>query len=88
MSDRKYNLAILGATGNVGRLLLDLVEQRNFPINKLKLLASERSAGSTITSSQGKEYKVELACDEAFQDMMDGGWSQGLKAIKGICERD
>lgn len=67
MSENKYNLAILGATGNVGRLLLDLVEQRNFPVDQIKLLASERSAGKTITSSQGKSYKIELAEDKAFE---------------------
>jgi aspartate-semialdehyde dehydrogenase len=69
MSDNKYNLAILGATGNVGRLLLDLIEQRNFPVNKIKLLASERSAGSTIISSQGNSYKVELAQETAFEGL-------------------
>jgi aspartate-semialdehyde dehydrogenase len=66
MSDNKYNLAILGATGNVGRLLLDLVEQRNFPVENIKLLASARSAGTTITSSQGNSYEVELAQESSF----------------------
>lgn len=66
MSENKYNIAILGATGNVGRLLLDILEQRNFPINSIKLLASERSAGISISSSQGNSYKVELAQDKAF----------------------
>lgn len=69
MSEKKYNLAILGATGNVGRLLLDLVEERNFPLNKLKLLASERSAGSQVKSSKGNSYTIELAEDSAFEGM-------------------
>ncbi len=66
MSQQKYNLAILGATGNVGRLLLDLVEERNFPIKQLKLLASQRSVGTEITSSKANTYKVELAEESAF----------------------
>ena len=67
MSKNKFNLAILGATGNVGRLLLDLVEERNFPFDQLKLLASARSAGSTITSSQGNTYTIEEATSDSFK---------------------
>lgn len=62
----KPNIAILGATGNVGRLLLEIIEERNFPFNSLKLLASERSVGTKLKSPQGKEYTVELTCAEAF----------------------
>ena len=42
---KKYNVAILGATGAVGQEFLNLIEERNFPFNELKLLASHRSAG-------------------------------------------
>ncbi|MBF0603672.1 MAG: aspartate-semialdehyde dehydrogenase [Nitrospirae bacterium] len=45
---KKYNVAVVGATGNVGREILKILEQREFPIHQLHLLASERSAGSTI----------------------------------------
>lgn len=62
-----YNVAILGATGNVGRLLLEIIEERKFPISKLKLLASKNSVGKTLRSPSGKEYTVELACPEAFE---------------------
>ncbi len=63
---KQYNVAILGATGNVGRLLLEILEERNFPCKTLKLLASERSVGTKIKSHKGKEYTIELACPEAF----------------------
>jgi len=45
---RKFNVAILGATGAVGTELLDLLEERNFPLGNLKVLASERSAGKAV----------------------------------------
>lgn len=44
----KYNVAVAGATGAVGEAMLDILEQRNFPVDQLFPLASERSAGSTV----------------------------------------
>jgi aspartate-semialdehyde dehydrogenase len=58
-------VAIAGATGAVGEVLLDILAQRNFPISELRPLASERSAGTTITF-RGKKLAVELARPEAF----------------------
>ena len=43
-----YNVAIVGATGNVGRKFLEILEERNFPIKTLYLFASKRSAGSKL----------------------------------------
>lgn len=63
---KKFKVAILGATGNVGRLLLEIMEERNFPAESIKLLASPRSVGQTITSPKGKTYEVELAEPDAF----------------------
>jgi aspartate-semialdehyde dehydrogenase len=60
------NVAILGATGAVGAELLQLLEERNFPINELKLLASPRSAGKTLTF-KGKSITVEAVTKESFQ---------------------
>jgi aspartate-semialdehyde dehydrogenase len=66
MNHKKYSVAILGATGNVGRLILEILKQRNFPASSIKLLASARSVGQKIISNQGNEYQVELACPPAF----------------------
>lgn len=63
---RKYNVAILGATGAVGQEFLRLIEERNFPFNELKMLASKRSAGKKI-QFMGKEYTVEEATDSSFE---------------------
>ncbi len=66
--NRTVNLAILGATGNVGRKFLDVLEKRNFPFANLKLLASEKSVGKKI-NFKGKEYTVELASKDSFKDI-------------------
>lgn len=63
---KKYNVAILGATGAVGQEFLELIAERNFPFNELKLLASKRSAGKII-EFMGKEYTVEEATEESFK---------------------
>lgn len=65
---KKYNVAILGATGVVGQEFLNLIEERNFPFANLKLLASKRSAGKKI-QFMGKEYTVEEATDDSFKDV-------------------
>ena len=45
MKKSKYNVAIAGATGVVGKEMIRILEERKFPVDKIKLLASERSAG-------------------------------------------
>ncbi|MEC7076172.1 MAG: aspartate-semialdehyde dehydrogenase, partial [Pseudomonadota bacterium] len=45
---KTYNVAIVGATGAVGEVLLELLEERNFPVENLYLLASERSTGTIL----------------------------------------
>ncbi|MGA1475879.1 MAG: aspartate-semialdehyde dehydrogenase, partial [Prochlorothrix sp.] len=62
---QSYRVAILGATGAVGTELLELLEQRQFPIAELKLLASPRSAGKTLTF-KGTELTVEAVSPEAL----------------------
>ncbi|SPP63406.1 aspartate-semialdehyde dehydrogenase [Nitrospira lenta] len=53
-----YTIAILGATGAVGKESLEILEERNFPLAGLRLFASKRSAGEVMTC-QGKEWTVE-----------------------------
>lgn len=65
---KKYNVAILGATGAVGQEFLRLIEERNFPFANLKLLASKRSAG-TVINFMGKDYTVEETTENSFKDV-------------------
>jgi len=62
------SFAIVGATGAVGRLIRQLLEERDFPYEKITFLASKRSAGSTI-SFKGEDHEVKLLCPEAFDDI-------------------
>jgi len=63
-----YRVAVLGATGLVGRTFLDILEQRSFPLDELIPLASERSAGTTLPF-HGAEVEVRLAEPDAFDDI-------------------
>jgi aspartate-semialdehyde dehydrogenase len=63
---KAYTVAVLGATGAVGKESLEILEERNFPLEMLRLFSSKRSAGEVL-SCQGKEYKVEeLTEDSSF----------------------
>ena len=57
---RGMHVAVVGATGQVGSVMLRLLEERNFPIERLRLMASSRSAGSTLTF-RGEQIIVEDA---------------------------
>ncbi|MGE0755647.1 MAG: aspartate-semialdehyde dehydrogenase [Pirellulaceae bacterium] len=60
------HLAVVGATGAVGRIVLQLLEERDVPFRSIKFLASSRSAGSNITF-KGRSYRVEEMCPAAFE---------------------
>ncbi|MDR1053899.1 MAG: aspartate-semialdehyde dehydrogenase [Planctomycetaceae bacterium] len=62
------SIAVVGATGAVGTIILDLLERRNFPFKKIKFLASKRSAGSKL-KFRGEEYIVEELLPSAFDDV-------------------
>ncbi len=63
---KKYNVAIVGATGVVGQEFLKILKEKDFPIGELKLLASQRSEGKKI-EFKGQEYIVEAASPESFR---------------------
>lgn len=63
---KTYNVAIVGATGLVGSTFLKVLEEYNFPIKNLKLLASARSAGKKVFF-KGNEYIVEELTENSFE---------------------
>ena len=71
-----YHVAIAGATGAVGTEFLQLLETRAFPLASLRLLASERSVGRSLTF-RGKEYPVELLTADSFQGIDIAFFSAG-----------
>lgn len=62
----KYNVAVLGATGVVGVEMVKVLEQRNFPVDKLFPLASERSSGKQV-SFKGKQIDVKVLENNSFE---------------------
>lgn len=63
---RLYNVAVVGATGAVGEQVIKLLQERDFPVNQLKLLSSARSAGSTL-HFKGRSVTVEEATPHSFE---------------------
>ncbi len=62
---KKYNIAIVGATGMVGRKFLQVLSERQLPVNQYYLFASARSAGTTV-SFMGSEYTIEELDESCF----------------------
>ncbi len=75
---KTYTVAVLGATGAVGREMLKILEERSFPVGKLVPLASARSAGKTVPF-RGEEVTIQEAKDEAFE---------GVDIVLGAAEND
>ncbi|MBF0189941.1 MAG: aspartate-semialdehyde dehydrogenase [Magnetococcales bacterium] len=71
-----FNVAIAGATGNVGREILAILEERRFPVGEVHLLASERSAGSVV-EFKGRELVVKNLADFDFTGVHVGLFSPG-----------
>jgi len=64
----EFNVAVVGATGLVGRKMLQILEERDFPVRKLLPLASERSAGKEITFN-GNVIEVQPLTEKSFKDV-------------------
>lgn len=75
---KEYKVGILGATGAVGREMMKILIEREFPISELHLFASARSAGKVVAWN-GKPIQIELASESAFE---------GLDLVLGAAEND
>ena len=75
---KTYTVAVLGATGAVGQEMINILQERNFPVGKLIPLASARSAGKTL-KFRGEDVTIQLACEEAFE---------GVDIVLGAAEND
>lgn len=65
-SKKKVNVAVAGATGAVGGAMLDVLERKNFPVNELRLLASEKSIGKKL-KFRGQEINVQQLTKDSFK---------------------
>lgn len=75
----RYHIAILGATGAVGRRMLSTLERRGVPVGEVRLLASPRSAGTRV-SFRGEELVVEAVRPESFDGVDIALFSAGASA--------
>ena len=73
---RTFNVAVVGATGAVGNEMIRILEERNFFVGQLKLLASERSLGKSL-EYKGKSIPVDVLNENSFSGMQIGLFSAG-----------
>ncbi len=73
---KSFNVAVVGATGAVGNEMIKILEERNFPVAKLLLLASERSLGKSL-EYKGRSLPVEVLKEDSFTDVRIGLFSAG-----------
>lgn len=78
-----YNVAVVGVTGMVGQMFINVLQERNFPIKNWKLLASARSADKKITI-EGQEYPIEEATPQAFEGVDFAFFSAGGDVSKNL----
>lgn len=76
MAKKEYNVAVVGATGAVGFEMRKILEERNFPIAKIKFLASERSE-NRIFQFRGKSIRVEKLTEDSFEGIEIALFSAG-----------
>jgi aspartate-semialdehyde dehydrogenase len=79
--DKPVNLAIVGATGAVGKELLYVLEKRRFPVEELRLFASARSIGKKMTF-QGKLIPVQILTEQAFEGIDIAIFSAGCRIAR------
>ncbi|WP_031514453.1 aspartate-semialdehyde dehydrogenase [Desulfofalx alkaliphila] len=78
---QKYNVVVVGATGAVGQEILNILDERNFPVGDLKLCATARSAGKEIVF-KGKSYTVEQTTPESFTGMDIAFFAGGKASVE------
>ena len=83
MTRKNFTVAVVGATGVVGRTMTQVLLEREFPVGELRLLASERSAGRTV-SIEGQTHEVRQATAEAFDGVDIALFSAGASASREL----
>jgi len=81
---RLWNIAVVGATGAVGAQMIECLEERNFPVGKIKCLASNRSAGEVLEFN-GKAVLVEELTHDSFEGMDIALFSAGGERSREFC---
>ncbi len=77
-----YNVAVVGATGNVGREMLEVLKERNFPVNEIVALASSKSAGKEVSFGDERRLKVQDLAEFDFSNTDIAFFSPGASVSK------
>jgi aspartate-semialdehyde dehydrogenase len=83
MTRQSFTVAVVGATGVVGRTMIQILLEREFPVGELRLLASERSAGKTV-SIEGRTHDIREATADAFAGVDIALFSAGAGASRDL----
>ncbi len=76
MAKKSYRVAVVGATGAVGNMMIQVLEERSFPVSEIKLLASARSVGKELTF-RGKKVPVQELKEDSFKGVQLALFSAG-----------
>ncbi len=86
---KQYNVAIMGATGAVGEIMRDILEERKFPVKDIKFLASERSKGKKM-KYDGRDVEIEVLNPDSFKGvdivLASAGASVSKEYVKHILD--
>jgi len=86
---KQYNVAIMGATGAVGEIMRDILEERKFPVKDIKFLASERSKGKKM-KYDGRDVEIEVLGPNSFKGvdlvLASAGASVSKEYVKHILD--
>lgn len=83
LETKGFHVAVVGATGAVGKRMLEMLEQSPFPVEKLSPLSSKRSAGKTVVFGD-KEWTIEEAVPDSFEDVDVALFSAGGSVSKRL----
>ena len=83
---KKYNVAVIGASGNVGREILNILDFRNFPIKKIFALASSKSEGQKLTYGNDKNFLNCTIGHELSHVIFDDHIEQSIKLSNSLKE--
>jgi aspartate-semialdehyde dehydrogenase len=81
---KKYRIGVVGATGVVGQEIIKILESRKFPVESLRLFASERSLGQTVLFN-GERLDVEVLSEDTLRDVDMALFSAGSSISKKFC---
>jgi len=84
MASKGWNVAVAGATGAVGEVMIRILQEREFPVRNLRLLASERSEGKQL-EFKGEKIKVERMTPDSFKGIDIALFSAGASRSKEFC---